>query len=106
MLFFDHLKDEKETSNFTDDSFFDIWPMPSQLINLDRNSFNIANEKQFVFAIQDNLNDPIKQLVLKYFSNVESNKRLLPNADSVIADANGLQILIVTKLKIRLSINF
>lgn len=80
--------------------------MPSQLINLDRNSFNIANEKQFVFAIQDNLNDPIKQLVLKYFSNVESNKRLLPNADSVIADANGLQILIVTKLKIRLNLHF
>jgi hypothetical protein len=44
--------------------------------------------------LNERLDDPIKQLVLKYFSASEANKRHLPNADSVVPDANGLQILI------------
>jgi hypothetical protein len=39
--------------------------------------------------------DPIKQLTFKYFGTQDMTNRLLPNADSVIADVNGLQILIV-----------
>ena len=41
------------------------------------------------------MNDPVKQLTFKYFGTQDMNNRLLPNADSVIADVNGLQILIV-----------
>jgi hypothetical protein len=54
-----------------------------------------VSEKEFVFAFEEPLNDPIKQLTLKYYGTSDVNNRLLPNADSVIADVNGLQILIV-----------
>lgn len=79
--------DDRESSESIDDSFYDIWPLPSNKV--------LAADKQFHFAIEEPLLDPIKQLVIKYFGNQEANKRALPNADSVIADANGLQILIV-----------
>jgi hypothetical protein len=39
--------------------------------------------------------DTIKQLVAKYYGEPEAAKRILPNSDSVLADVNGLQILIV-----------
>jgi len=39
--------------------------------------------------------DTVKQLVVKYYGETEAIKRVLPNSESVIADLNGLQILIV-----------
>ena len=64
--------------------------------------------KQFSFSMSDYLNDPIKQLVAKYLTSQELAKRVLPNADSVTPDVNGLQILIVIHSIIvnRYSFNF
>ena len=76
-----------------DDSYYDIWP------NNNSNSEKInAPSGEFIFALNEQLSDPIRQLVLKYYNTPEANKRQLPNADTVCPDANGLQILIVNIL--------
>ena len=71
--------------------------MPEHLQQfVDKPGFNLDENQLFAtFSINDQLNDPIRQLVLKYFNTPESNRRQLPNADTVVPDANGLQILIV-----------
>lgn len=77
--------------------YYDLWPQSQQA----NHKLAYAQENEsFQFALIEVLNDPIKQLVLKYYGIQESNKRILPNADTVIADANGLQILIVRKITI------
>jgi hypothetical protein len=81
--------------------YYDLWP-PSQQAN--HKLGNAQENESFQFALNEVLNDPIKQLVLKYYGIQEANKRILPNADTVIADANGLQILIVRKINIQLYI--
>ena len=63
-------------------------------------------EKDFIFAVEEPLNDPVRQLTIKYFGTKDMNNRLLPNADSVIADVNGLQILIVNDYFLKLNLNF
>ncbi len=50
---------------------------------------------QFIVIYLILKNDPIKQLVIKHLGSQEISKRQLPNADSVVCDVNGLQILIV-----------
>jgi len=50
---------------------------------------------QFIVVYLILKNDPIKQLVIKHLGSQEISKRQLPNADSVVCDVNGLQILIV-----------
>ena len=106
----DNLDDRDSSVLLEEDSIYDLWPLPEKLKNLDTNLNDITNE--FYFAIQEPLvslfkekffifdlfffqNDPIKQLVLKHFGTQEASKRQLPNADSVVCDVNGLQILIV-----------
>ena len=70
------------------DNYYDMWPMRDVQIESDVN-------KQFSFSMSDYLNDPVKQMVAKYLTSQEVAKRVLPNADSVSPDLNGLQILIV-----------
>jgi hypothetical protein len=82
------------SSNEANDFYYDIWPLSNHQLSNNSISLDFTN-RQFYFAINEPLNDPLKQLVLKYLGVNESQKRILPNADSVIADANGLQILIV-----------
>ena len=91
-FFLNWLQDEKTTdeSSLSDDLFYDIWPR-----SLRAQTPPSPPPNEFIFALNERLDDPIKQLVLKYFNTPEANKRQLPNADSVVADANGLQILIV-----------
>lgn len=84
---------ERETSNDLEkDSKYDSWPLPQNLKNLLNTP--VQFDKEFVFAFQDPLIDPIKQIVTKYYGEQEAAKRQLPNYESVIADVNGLQILI------------
>lgn len=77
-----------------EDSVYDIWPMSEKLLNASKSPVDLINSTEFSFAIQEALTDPIKQLVLKHFGSQEAAKRQLPNADSVVCDVNGLQILI------------
>ena len=70
------------------DEFYDKWPFPETAAS--------STEREFQFAIQEHLADPVKLLVNKYLGAQETSKRVLPNAESVLADANGLQILIVS----------
>ena len=87
-------KDEKtnDECQSIDDSFYDIWPRDVTTTQ----STSTLPPNEFIFAINERLDDPVKSLVLKYFNTPEASKRQLPNADSVVADANGLQILIVS----------
>ncbi|CAM6031611.1 unnamed protein product [Sphagnum compactum] len=71
------------------DEFYDKWPFPSS-------GASASAPDQFQLAIQEHLADPVKLLVNKYLGPQETSKRVLPNAESVQADANGLQILIVS----------
>ncbi len=56
---------------------------------LDLINDKIQATKPFSFALREPLNDPIKLLVAKHFGNLEAEKRLMPNSESVIADING-----------------
>lgn len=73
-----------------EETFYDIWPEP-----VDLNYDKIQTAKPFSFALKEPLTDPIKHLVTKHFGNIEASKRMMPNSESVTADINGLQILIV-----------
>ncbi|CAF0826992.1 unnamed protein product [Brachionus calyciflorus] len=89
--FFDLISDckdfnEKEVQDTsTETNYHEIWPYPVEKQTLNN---------PFQFAITDQLPDPVKFLVTKHFGTAEAAKRVLPNADSVLPDANGLQILI------------
>lgn len=74
------------------DQYYDMWPLPSGY-----DAQKPPELRPFQLALNEILNDPIKLIVNKYLGSQEASKRILPNADSVIADANGLQILIVNK---------
>lgn len=81
---------ETDTTNITnEDHTYDIWPTPENLI-----SQNHVTDTKFNFAFNEPLGDPLKNIVNKFYGEKESEKRILPNAESVIADVNGIQILI------------
>ncbi|RNA21317.1 trafficking particle complex subunit 12-like [Brachionus plicatilis] len=87
--FFDIISDCKdfneEQVECIENSNLEIWPYPDSVK---------ASNSSFKFAISEPLVDPIRILINKYFGAAEAAKRVLPNADSVVPDANGLQILI------------
>jgi len=76
-----------------EETFYDIWPEPVDII-----PDKIQTAKPFCFALRESLSDPIKLLVTKHFGISEASKRIMPNSESVTADINGLQILIVNDL--------
>lgn len=77
---------DEEIEECIPNSNLEIWPYP--------NSVKALNNS-FKFAITESLIDPIRILINKHFGATEASKRVLPNAESVLPDANGLQILIV-----------
>lgn len=77
---------DEEQVECIENSNLEIWPYPDSVK---------ASNSSFKFAISEPLVDPIRILINKYFGAAEAAKRVLPNADSVVPDANGLQILIV-----------
>jgi hypothetical protein len=76
------------------DEYYDKWPLEINAKPLE-NSINTS----YIFAVTEPLIDPIKQIVAKYYGTQELAKRVIPTADSVSADVNGLQILIVINFK-------
>lgn len=78
---------DEELEEYVPNSNLEIWPYPNSVK---------ASDNFFKFAITEPLIDPIRILINKHFGASEASKRVLPNAESVLPDANGLQILIVT----------
>lgn len=85
--------EDQRTYDQTYDDIYDTWPLPECFKDLGHTT-PVQFDQDFVFAFQAPLIDPIKQMVTKYYGEQEAAKRLLPNAETVIADINGLQILI------------
>lgn len=83
---------EKERNINQNENFYDIWPLPENKLNLNNESTQFG--KDFLFAINDPLADPIRPIVTKYYGEQEAAKRVLPNTHSVSSDVQGLQTLI------------